>query len=269
MSHKRHVWETISGLTSRLDALSDDALAKLGEQLSKLGREQYKSNTLAQAQAERLQATLESLQSAMTRQEAGRQEAIQKARLDVLKTLLPVLDGLEAGLESGERQVASLAPQSWEEGDGKTAQDRGEGDGEVAQSWGEGGQGSQAAAVLTAWLDGQRLLRDRLLAILNEAGIQPVPTIGQPFDPYRHVAVSTVEDETLPDGQIVAEERRGYAAGDHVLRYAEVVVVRNRGVTSNEQQVTSNEQQAISNIQYPITREDTDNHEQRGYHHRH
>ena len=198
MSHKRHVWETISDLASRLNDLSGDSLAKLEEQLSKLGREQYKSNTLAQAQAERLQATLESLQTAMTRLEAAQQEAVQKARLDVLKTLLPVLDGLEAGLESGQRQAESLHQQD-----------------------------SQAAVVLTAWLDGQRLLRDRLLAILNEAGIQPIPTVGQPFDPYRHVAVGTVEDETLPDGHIVAEERRGYAAGDHVLRYAEVVVVRN------------------------------------------
>jgi molecular chaperone GrpE len=82
--------------------------------------------------------------------------------------------------------------------------------------------------LLAAWLDGQRLLRDRLLAVLNEAGIQPVPTVGQPFDPYRHVAVGTVEDHSLPDGQIIAEERRGYAANDHILRYAEVVVVRNR-----------------------------------------
>jgi molecular chaperone GrpE (heat shock protein) len=112
MSHKRHVWETISDLALRLDTLSGDGLARLGEQLSKLGREQYKSNTLAQVQAERLQAILESLQTAMTRQEAAQQEAVQKARLDVLKTLLPVLDGLEAGLESGERQVASLAPQT-------------------------------------------------------------------------------------------------------------------------------------------------------------
>jgi len=111
---------------------------------------------------------------------------------------------LEAGLESGQRQVESLH-----------------------------GQDSQAAAILIAWLDGQHLLRNRLLAILNEAGIQPVSTVGQPFDPYRHVAVGTVEDESLPDGHIVAEERRGYTAGDHVLRYAEVVVVRNRNKTSN------------------------------------
>ena len=202
MSHKRHVWETISDLASRLNDLSGNGFARLEEQLSKVGREQYKANTLAQAQAERLQATLEALQSAMAHQEAAQQETIQKARLSILKALLPVLDGLEAGLESGERQVESLHAGSHND--------------------------SQAAVLLAAWLDGQRLLRDRLLAVLNEAGIQPVPTVGQPFDPYRHVAVGTVEDHSLPDGQIIAEERRGYAANDHILRYAEVVVVRNR-----------------------------------------
>ncbi|MBL7184017.1 MAG: nucleotide exchange factor GrpE [Anaerolineae bacterium] len=239
MSHKRHVWETISELASHVGDLSGEGLAKLEEQLSKLGREQYKSNTLAQAQAERLQSTLEALQSAMTRQEVAQQEAVQKARLDVLKALLPVLDGVEAGLESGERQIAPLAPQVWRMEDGES---KGE-DKKISPPLplspslslrGEGEQDPQSAAILAAWLGGQRLLRDRLLAILNEAGIQPVPTVGQPFDPYRHIAVGTVEDETLSDGQIVAEERRGYAAGDHVLRYAEVVVVKNR-VTSNEE----------------------------------
>jgi molecular chaperone GrpE len=170
--------------------------------VSKLGREQYKANTLTQAQAERLQVALEALQSATASQEAAQQAAIAGARRDVLKALLPVLDGLEAGLESGERQAESLHQQD-----------------------------SSAAAVLAAWLDGQRLLRDRLLAILNEEGIQPIPTVGQPFDPYRHVAVGTVADETLPNGRIAAEERRGYAMGDHVLRYAEVVVAKNNDET--------------------------------------
>jgi molecular chaperone GrpE (heat shock protein) len=228
MSHKRHVWETISELALRLDDASGDGFAKLEEQLGKLGREQYKANTLAQAQAERLQAALESLQSATTRLGAVQHEAVQKARLDILKALLPVLDGLEAGLESGQRQVATLAPQTSDFGFRIS-------DSAIRnpQSAIEGGQDAQAAAILAAWLDGQRLLRDRLLALLGEAGIQPVPTVGQPFDPYCHVAVGTIEDETLPDGQIVAEERRGYAAGDQVLRYAEVVVVRNRNKTSN------------------------------------
>ena len=46
---------------------------------------------------------------------------------------------------------------------------------------------------------------------------------------------------TKDAGQIVAEERRGYAAGDHVLRYAEVVVVKNRNKTSNVKTSNGNE----------------------------
>jgi molecular chaperone GrpE len=162
------------------------------------GREQYKANTLAEAQTERLAATLESLQASLARQEMAQKEAARKARLDILEAVLPVLDGLEAGLRSGGRYAYRLHL-----------------------------QGSPEAATLIAWLDGQRLLRDRLLAILEAEGIKPIPTIGQPFDPYRHVAVGTVRDESLPEGQIAAEEQRGYAAGDQVLRYAQVVVVRN------------------------------------------
>jgi molecular chaperone GrpE len=199
VSHKRNVWETVSSFLSQQGNLAGDGLAALEKQLGKLGREQYKANTLAEAQSERLAATLETLRDTLSRQEAARDEAVRKARLDVLEALLPVLDGLEAGLKSGGRHAYRLHR-----------------------------QGSPEAATLTAWLDGQRLLRDRLLAILEAEGIGPIPALGQPFDPYRHVAVGTVKDESQPEGQIVAEEQRGYAAGDRVLRYAQVVVVRNK-----------------------------------------
>lgn len=198
MSHKRQVWQTVSDFLANQSA-SGDGLAALHKQISKMGREQYKANTLAEAQAERLEATLEALQETMARQEASRQEIAQQARLDVLSALLPVLDGLEAGLKSGGRHAYRLLQ-----------------------------QGSPEAATLTAWLDGQRLLRDRLLAILKVEGVVPIPAVGQSFDPYRHVAVGTVRDDSLPEGQIVAEEQRGYVAGDQVLRYARVVVVRNK-----------------------------------------
>ncbi len=197
MSHKRQVWETVSEFLAQSQPASHD-LTRLEKQVSKLGREQYKANTLAQAQAERLDAALEALQTALARQEAAQQEAVRQARLKVLKSLLPVLDGLEAGLVSGGRHAYRLHQ-----------------------------QGSPEAATLMAWLDGQRLLRDRLLALLKAEGIEPIPTVGQMFDPYRHVAVGTVRDESRPEGQIVAEEQRGYAAGDEVLRYAHVVVVKN------------------------------------------
>jgi molecular chaperone GrpE len=199
VSHKRHVWETVSDFLSQQGNLSRDGLAALEKQLGKLGREQYKANALADAQAERLQTTLETLQATIERQQSAQDEAVHKARLDILEALLPVLDGLEAGLKSGGRHAFRLHQ-----------------------------QGSPEAATLTAWLDGQRLLRDRLLAILEAEGIRPIPAVGQPFDPYRHVAVGTAKDDSLPEGQIVTEEQRGYAAGDQVLRYARVVVVRNR-----------------------------------------
>jgi molecular chaperone GrpE len=199
VSHKRQVWETVSEFLAQQGGPSADGLAALEKQLGKLGREQYKANALAEAQAERLQATLETLQATLERQQSAQAEAVHEARFEILEALLPVLDGLEAGLKSGGRQAYRLHR-----------------------------QGSPAAPTLIAWLDGQRLLRDRLLAILEAEGIRPIAAAGQPFDPYRHVAVGTVEDESLPEGQVVAEEQRGYVAGDRVLRYAHVVVVRNK-----------------------------------------
>jgi molecular chaperone GrpE len=198
LSHKRHVWETVSDFLEQ-SALSSNELTDLRKQVSKLGREQYRANTLAEAQAERLEAALEALRATAERQEAAQEESVRRARLDVLEALLPVVDGLEAGLKSGGRHTYRLHK-----------------------------QGSPEATTLAAWLDGQRLLRDRLLAILEAEGVGLIPGTGYSFDPYRHVAVGTVKDESLPDGQIVAEERRGYAAGDQVLRYAEVVVVKNK-----------------------------------------
>ena len=145
MSHKRHVWETVSDFLVQQGGPLGDGLAALEKQLGKLGREQYKANTLAEAQAERT-ATLETLQDALSRQESARDEAVRKARLDILEALLPVLDGLEAGLKSGGRHAYRLHQ-----------------------------QGSPEAGTLIAWLDGQRLLRDRLLALLEAEGIQPIP----------------------------------------------------------------------------------------------
>jgi len=81
-------------------------------------------------------------------------------------------------------------------------------------------------AVLEGWLDGLRLVRERLLAILEAGDVTPIPTVGHPFDPYLHVAVGTTIEGDGPPGIIVQEERRGYQMPDGVLRYAEVIVYR-------------------------------------------
>jgi molecular chaperone GrpE (heat shock protein) len=52
--------------------------------------------------------------------------------------------------------------------------------------------------------------------------------VGQAFDPHRHVAVAVDTSGKAPDGTILAEDRRGYATPDKVLRFAEVVVARSK-----------------------------------------
>ncbi len=57
-------------------------------------------------------------------------------------------------------------------------------------------------------------------------GVRPIPAIGELFCPYRHLAVGTRIEDAAAEDTVVAEELIGYAAGDRVLRHAEVVVAR-------------------------------------------
>jgi molecular chaperone GrpE len=78
--------------------------------------------------------------------------------------------------------------------------------------------------MLSGWLDGLRLVRERMLAILKAGDVTSIPTVGQPFDPYLHIAVGTTTDGEGLAGTVAAEERRGYQSPTGVLRYAEVIV---------------------------------------------
>ena len=64
---------------------------------------------------------------------------------------------------------------------------------------------------------------------LAAAGIEPVASVGEQFDPELHEAVDTVEVEPERDGTVTAEYSRGYKLGDRLLRPARVQVGRARG----------------------------------------
>ena len=76
------------------------------------------------------------------------------------------------------------------------------------------------------WFDGIRLIYRKLLALLENAGVTPIETEGQAFDPRYHEAVAHVEGE---DGKVLAEVQRGYKLHDRVLRPAMVVVGKGAG----------------------------------------
>lgn len=71
---------------------------------------------------------------------------------------------------------------------------------------------------------GLRMVQWQLNELLKGEGLEPVPTVGQPFDPHIHEAVETVESDEHPEGTIVEEIRKGYMLGDEMLRPARVKV---------------------------------------------
>lgn len=62
---------------------------------------------------------------------------------------------------------------------------------------------------------------------LRSQGVEAVPTVGQPFDPEKHEALSTAPaTDEIPDNTILAEISPGYLIHGHLLRAAQVVVAR-------------------------------------------
>ena len=66
----------------------------------------------------------------------------------------------------------------------------------------------------------------RLERTLRQSGLEPIPCIGQPFDPETMEAVDAAAATGLPAGQVVEEIRRGYLWRGRVFRYAQVRVAK-------------------------------------------
>jgi molecular chaperone GrpE len=219
MSDRRLVWATLAELITRLENAvtpligsqveraappdgADNGVAALEKEVRKLGRTQFKANTLAEQQNTNIERVLEKLEADQQQQAeiietlvAGR---VAEAQSAWVQSLFPVLDGLDHAINKGQRYVV-------------------------------GAQG-HTQAQFASWLKGVHLVRERLLALIKQEGVTPIPTVGHPFDPYLHIAVATTQEAnngTAP-GTIVAEERRGYRNADDVLRFADVVVYRAR-----------------------------------------
>jgi molecular chaperone GrpE (heat shock protein) len=225
MSTHRQVWETLSRLLQRVESSAGAPpsapveVAALEQEIRKLGKIQLKANLLAEEQSAQLKQGLTAAQAAQEQNshllETLAAERASQAQQDTLEAILPALDGLEHAIASGQRYLqirdrAAANPHlTPEEALLVSPADR---------------------AVLSGWLNGLTLVRERLLSILEAGGVAPIPSLGQTFDPYLHVAVGAsaqipVGLETVP-GAIIAEERRGYRTQAGIIRFAEVVVYR-------------------------------------------
>jgi molecular chaperone GrpE len=59
---------------------------------------------------------------------------------------------------------------------------------------------------------------------LSKFGVTPVVSIGEPFDPACHQAVTKLESNTAPEHTVVEEYQKGYRLHDRILRAAMVAV---------------------------------------------
>lgn len=121
-------------------------------------------------------------------------DQIRYGNEQILKELLPVVDNMERAI--------------------KAATD-------------SGGGGS-------ALIQGVDLTLKQLVGALGKFGVQPIESVGQPFDPTLHQAVSQITSESVPEQHVAQEYQKGYRLHDRILRAAMVGVSSGRPSSSAE-----------------------------------
>ena len=77
-----------------------------------------------------------------------------------------------------------------------------------------------------AILEGIRGIASSFQSALVNAGVEPIESVGEEFNPELHEAVDTQETDAEMDGRVIEEYSRGFRMGDRLLRPARVKVGR-------------------------------------------
>jgi molecular chaperone GrpE len=116
------------------------------------------------------------------RTQKEKEELRQYAAEELIRSLLPTLDGFERALQHRDENAPA------------------------------------------AFYEGLELIYRDLREVLGRAGLTPIETAGQVFDPYLHQAVETVNAPDRREHEIVQEMQRGYKLKNKLLRPAIVKV---------------------------------------------
>jgi len=82
------------------------------------------------------------------------------------------------------------------------------------------GSATDAAGVLK----GMEMVHKQLRDLIRDQSVEEIAAAGQPFDPNLHEAVAQEHSDTVPEGHISSELRRGYRLKYRLLRPSTVVV---------------------------------------------
>jgi molecular chaperone GrpE len=114
-------------------------------------------------------------------------EAAQFANANLLQKLLPILDNFE-----------------------------------MAQAAAQDAKGDKLVSLQT----GVAMIQQQLKNALVESGLEEMDAHGKPFDPTFHEAVSQQESDTVPEGQVIQQIRKGYKFRERLLRPSAVIVAK-------------------------------------------
>lgn len=79
------------------------------------------------------------------------------------------------------------------------------------------------------FVKGVQLAYDGFLKALKDHGAEPFESVGETLDPNRHEAIATLPSETVEEGRIANEVKKGWMLNGRLLRAAQVVVSSGKG----------------------------------------
>ncbi|GAX59947.1 molecular chaperone GrpE [Candidatus Scalindua japonica] len=76
------------------------------------------------------------------------------------------------------------------------------------------------------FVEGIKLIEEQLFKVLGKYGVEPIETVGKPFDPNLHEAVMEEENNEMPHHTIIDEFQKGFLLKERVIRPSKVKVSR-------------------------------------------
>lgn len=80
---------------------------------------------------------------------------------------------------------------------------------------------------------GVEMTRKLLLDAIKKHGLEPVGSVGEPFNPEFHEAIAQADHDEIPAGHLVAVMQKGYVLKGRLLRSAKVTVCKTQNASSN------------------------------------
>jgi len=83
---------------------------------------------------------------------------------------------------------------------------------------------AEQAGASNSLLEGFKLVRQQLLAVLEQHQCLPIEAVGQPFDPQIHESILQQPSDEQPANHVLLETQVGYLLHDRVVRPSQVII---------------------------------------------